>query len=193
MMRARGWTIGVLLLAAGVSAAGCDRLKKPEDPQALRSRVLAADPKFSGVVKQRDELANRIQVLHRELQLTRTQIEDQITALRAELQAETKQTDQQVQELKNQLQPEVERVELTLAMAREELKGKRRQRGALGRSISRLRKSIKQATAVPPDERTKLDQELGSHLEETTRLDKELAALAEHIKLLDAKRRLLKL
>ena len=171
---------------------GCQR--KAEDLQAVKSRVLAADEKFSAPLAKHDELANQLQVLDRELQLKRTQIEDQIAKLRGELLEATKQSKQQAEQLKAQLNPEVERVELALAMAKEEQKSKRRQRGALGRSVSKLRKSIKQAQdSQAGEDPTKLSQELTNHLEEMTRLDKELASLGQHIELLEDKRQLLKL
>ena len=181
----------VLFTILGFEIPGCQR--QPVDLKALRHDVLKTDPAFAAALNKHDELASRIEVLERELDLKRTQVEDQIARLRAELREATEDTTRRTKEIKSQLDPEVERLELALTTARDELKDRQRQRANLGRVISSLRKSIKGGTQPAGKERAQLDQELGEHLREMERLDQELAAMNQHIALLENKRRLLRL
>jgi len=167
-------------------------------PQAneeqLRNEVLKADPSFADALNKRDELDNRIMQLERELALKQTQVDRQITLLRKELQETRVQVTQKTQKITAVLKPYLERVDHALAMASEELSSKRSQRASISRSISRLRKALKQEK--PPwtePERARMDQELAELLRETERLDHEIAALNEHIRLLKTKRLLLRL
>ena len=80
------------------------------------------------------------------------------------------------------------------SLGAEDLKGKERQRSQLGRSISRLQKSLKQTNPPWPEaERRKMDADLQELLKEMQRLDRELGVLNEHIRLLNIKRLLLRL
>ena len=167
-------------------------------PQAneeqLRNEVLKAEPSFADALNKRDELDNRIMQLERELALKQTQVDRQITLLRKELQETRVQVTQKTQKITAVLKPYLERVDHALAMASEELSSKRSQRASISRSISRLRKALKQEK--PPwtePERARMDQELAELLRETERLDHEIAALNEHIRLLKLKRLLLRL
>lgn len=192
----RPWLLVLVpALAAGVAAAGCDRIASLHvNMEQLRKDVLQADPAFAQALATHDELANRISVLERELSLKRTQTERQVTQLRAELQAATAQVKQSTATIKALLNPTVERVELAISMASEELKTKRRQRAGLGRQVSQLRKSLKQPNGPWTDaERLRMDRDLSELLVETQRIDEEAAALQQHLRLLKNKRLLLRL
>ena len=92
------------------------------------------------------------------------------------------------------IDPDRKRVELAYAMAAEELRAKRNQRASIGRSISRLRKALKQQQAPwTTEERSHHETELEDLLRETKRLDQEIAALNEHLRLLKIKQVLLRL
>jgi|GEM_PF-1415356 len=181
----------MLFTVFGIQLPSCQRT--PVDTKALRQEVLKSDPAFAAALNKHDELASRIEVLERELDLKRTQVEDQIARSRAELREATEETTRRTKEIKALLDPEAERLELALSTAREELKAKQRQRANLGRAISSLRKSIKGDSQPAGKERAPLDQELAEHLREMERLDQELAAMQQHIALLENKRRLLRL
>jgi len=65
-----------------MSGTGCG---PPVKPEAIREEVLATDPGFSLTLSKRDELANRLMLLERELDLKRTQVEQQVAGLRKRL------------------------------------------------------------------------------------------------------------
>jgi len=179
----------VALLCFCVASCG-----PPANPQALREEVVKIDSRFAEVLEKRDELANRIKVLERELALKKSQVGHQIAQLRKELNEATQQFNQKIQKTKTLLAPDVERIELALSMAADELKGRRHMRASLGCSISRLRKALKSEQAQwAQSERARMDQELAELLQETQRLDQEIAVLNEHIRLLKIKRLLLRL
>ena len=164
--------------------------------EALRQEVVKADPQFANALDQRDELAERLTLLERELVLKKTQIGQQIAKLRKEFAEVRRQVRQKVQQTKEQLKPEQERVRFALAMATEELKAKRSHRASLGRSISRIRKTLQDrppTSAWNDDDRARLDAELQELLQETKRLDRETEGLAKHLRLLKAKHALLRL
>jgi len=166
----------------------------PANPQVLRDEILKVDPRFAEVLEKRDELANRIKVLERELALKKSQVGHQIAQLRKELSEATQQVNQKIQKTKTLLAPDLERIELSLSMAADELKGRRHMRASLGRSISRVRKALKSEQAQwAQSERARMDQELTALLQETKRLDQEIALLNEHLRLLKIKRLLLRL
>jgi len=155
--------------------------------------VLKADPSFTEVLEKRDEQANRIKLLERELDLKQRQVEQQITQRRNELKTARQQVQQKIAKLKVLVQPDVERVELALSMAVNERQTKRDHRASLGRSISRLQKALKQERASWSDaERARMDGELADLLRDAQRIDHELSALNEHIRLLKIKRLLLR-
>lgn len=159
----------------------------------LRQQVLAADPEFEASVMKRDEVADRLTVLKRELALKRQEAGSQIAKVRQDLQAATDRVNQKIDKEKKLLDPDLKGVALALAMASEELRAKRQQRASLGRSISRLRKALKQgAEPRSASERAQRDRELNELLAESTRLDQELAALRAHIRLLKMKQMLLR-
>ncbi len=180
-------------MSCALGLSGCG---PPPNPERLRQEVLEIDPAFSWSLEKHDELANRIGLVERNLALKRSQIERQIAQLRKDLDDASAKARQDIQRIKLIIQPEVQRVELTFAMAVEERKAKRGQRASVGRSISQLRKSLKEGPNTPqwtPAERARLEGELGELLAEAKRLDQELAALNEHVRLLKIKRLLLKL
>jgi hypothetical protein len=85
-------------------------------------------------------------------------------------------------------------VELARSLASEERRAKRTHRASLGRSLSRLRKALKQPNAQWAEaERVRLAKEQDDLMHEIQRLDQELAALNEHIRILEIKNLLLRL
>ena len=174
------------------SAGGCGW--KPADRHTIRMEVLKADPTFSGALETHDNVANRIDVLERELALKRTQVERHVAQLRNELRTATTKVERDSAGLRTLLNPVIESVELVFAMGVEELKTKRSQRASLGRSISRLRKTMKDARGQwSTSQRERMEHELAELQRETQRVDQELAALNEHLRLLKKKRLLLRL
>lgn len=179
------------LLLFCVWVAGC---WAPANPERLREEVLKTDPGFTEVLEKRDDLANRIMLIDRELELKRSQVEQKITQLRKDLEGVRQQATQKTEKIKTLLKPDRERLDHALSMATEERRAKRNQRASVGRSISQLRKALKQANPPWTDaERAKMERELDTHLQETQRLDQEIAVLNEHIRLLKVKRILLQL
>lgn len=180
-------TIGVGLCAL----AGCS---PPGQSEKLRKEVLSTDPAFAKVLDRRDELADKVTLLQRELALKNSTVERQIAQLRTELREAKREVAQKVRQTTVQLKPEQERIGLAIGRATEELKAKRAHRDSLARSISRIRKALgdKGATWTATD-RSRMSQELDDLVRETQRLDQELAALARHLRLLKAKRLLLRL
>ncbi|MBI3087831.1 MAG: hypothetical protein HYY91_02975 [Candidatus Omnitrophica bacterium] len=181
----------LMMAVALCGMAGCS---PPGQSEKLRKEVLSADPPFAKVLDRRDELADKITLLQRELALKKSTVERRVAQLRAELREAKREVAQKVRQTAVQLKPEQERVELAVGRAAEELKTKRAHRDGLARSISRIRKALgdKSATWTAAD-RSRLAQELDDLARETQRLDQELAVLAKHLRLLKAKRLLLRL
>lgn len=179
------------MCALGLSGCG-----PPPNLERLRQEVLSGDPEFSSSLEKHDELANKIGLLERNLALKRSQVEKQIAQLRKELDDATAKARQEIQRTKILIQPDAQRVELAFSMAVEERKAKQGQRASISRSVSQLRKSLKEGPNAPQwtaPERARMTGELNELLAETRRLDQELAALNEHLRLLKIKRLLLKL
>lgn len=172
----------------------CSGCGPPANSQRLREEILGVDPAFSEVLEKRDEQANRIKLLEREYDLKRTQVEQQIVQLRNDLRASRKQVNEKITRIRGLLKPNIERVELARSVANEERRAKRAQRATLGRSLSHLRKSLKQSQVpLDPAQRSRLSQEEAELLSEIQRLDHELAALDEHLRILQIKQLLLRL
>ena len=187
----RVWLCAVCCALSAGTGIGCG---PPANQEQLRTEALKVDPSFSDVLQKRDEVANRILVLDRELTLKRSKVESQISQLRKELSDAEAQVHQKTEQFKTHLDPDRKRVELAYAMAAEELRAKRNQRASIGRSISRLRKALKQQQAPwTAEERDHHETELEDLLRETKRLDQEIAALNEHLRLLKIKQVLLRL
>ena len=179
------WT---LCLLAG---SGCG---PPANPEQLRKEVLKADPGFAEVLAKRDEQANRIALLERELALKRNQVERQIVQLRNELKAVSTQANEKMQKIQLLIKPDQDRLALAQNLAIQERRAKQAQRSSLGSSISQLRKSLAQTTPPwPAEERAKMERDLQELMKETERVDRELDGLAQHIRLLKTKRILLRL
>lgn len=177
-------------LSAGL-AAGCG---PPANPQQLRQEVLKVDAAFADVLQKRDEVANRITLQERELAVKRSRAESEIARLRHELTAAADQARQKTTQLKAQLDPDRRRVDLAFSMAEEELRAKRQQRASLGRSISQLRKTLKDPKSTWTDsERARMDRNLADLADDTRRLDQEIAAINQHLRLLKIKRLLLRI
>ena len=177
-------------MVVALGSAGCS---PPTNPKVLRDEILATDPDFKSSLMKRDEVAERIGVFKRELELKRQEAETHIAKLRQDLKVATDRVNQKIEREKGLLDPDVKNLEFASGMASEELRAKRQQRASLGRSISQLRKALKQSGPQwSAQERAQRDRELSELLEEATRVDQELAALSAHIRLLKMKRMVLR-
>ena len=187
--RVRVW--GVAVCCALIGSAGCG---PPTNPKVLRQDVLAADPSFKDTLVKRDDVAERIGVLKRELALKKQEAETQIAKVRQNLQVATERINQKMNREHALLDPDLKSLDLASTMASEELRAKRQQRASMGRSISQLRKALKQSgTPLSSSELAARDRELHELLAESQRLDQELSALASHIRLLKMKRMVLRI
>ena len=156
--------------------------------------VLQADPEFAMVLDKHRELSNRLQTYERELALKRSTIEQNITQLRKELAAAVSNVRAKAADVRKRMEPDHKRLELALSMAGEELAAKRAQRVALGRSIARLKKAVKNAnSAWTADERAEQETKIAEMLRDAQRLDKEMTVLKAHVRLLKIKLLLIKL
>lgn len=183
-----GWS-GVALASCWILGCGC-----PSNLEGVRQEALKADPRFADALAHRDELAERIALMERELALKKSQIDQQIVKLRKEFGDTRQQVQQKIQHTKLLLKPEHDRLAFALSMATEELKAKRYQRASLGRAISRLRKTLNDRSAQwTPSERSRMDKERDEAMQEAQRLDHEINALTQHLQLLKRKRLLLRL
>lgn len=178
------------LVAASAAIGACDN----PNSDRLREDVLKADPKFADTLEKRDQLADRIQLIKQEFAVKKSQIQGQIAKLRQELSQAQRQVQQKLQQMSSQLDADRARLAMALSMAREEFKVKQQQRDSLGRSISRLRKALKDSPSTwTESDRAKMDRELADLLQEARRLDQELAGLRAHLQLLTRKHTLLRL
>lgn len=178
------------LIAASAAVGGCDS----PTSKRLREEVLKADPKFADALEKRDQLADRIRLVKQEFSVKKSQIQGQIAKLRQELGQAQRQAQQKLRQVNSQLDADRQRLALALSMAREEFKVKQQQRDSLGRSISRLRKALKNSQPPWTDaDRAKMDRELADLLQEAGRLDQELDGLRAHLRLLEHKQTLLRL
>ena len=179
------------MVAIAWPASGCSQ--RPMNAEAMRGEVLRADPEFVRVLERRDDLASRVKVLENELALRRGQVERQIDQLRRGLRETTEQVNHNIDGIKALLNPIAEDVDRDLTTATAELKARREQRASFGRSVSGLRKSIKQhAIQWTPPERSEKDNELAEMLDEIRRLDHEIAGMEAHLRILHMKRQLLR-
>ncbi len=180
-----------VIVAIAFALHGCDR--RPMNTEAMRAQVLRADPEFATVLERRDELSSRIKVLENELALRRGQVERQIAQLRQGLRETTDHVNHSIDGIKALLNPALENIDRELAEANTELKLHRDERSSLGRSVSSLRKSIKQhATQWTPPERAQKDDELVQLLAEIQRLDHEISGIDAHLRIVRMKRQLLR-
>ncbi len=182
---------GLMLIVLSVGIAGCG---PPANPEKLREEVLKADPLFADTLAKRDDLANRIALFQRELDLKQSQAEQKIAQLRKDLADVRQQVTDKTEKVKTLLKPDRERLDLAQSLAVADRRAKHSQRASIGHAISQLRKALKQ-TAPPwtETERARMTKELDAHLQEAQRLDQEIALLNEHIRLLKIKRILLRL
>lgn len=149
---------------------------------------MAADPAFKAPLMKRDAVADRLVVLKRELALKRQEAENQISKIRQDLKGATDRVNQKIEREKSLLAPDLKELTLASDMASEEMRRKRQQRASLGRSVSRLRKDLKQNKDASSEDRAQRERELAELVEEAKRIDQELAALSAHIRLLKMKR-----
>jgi hypothetical protein len=135
-----------------------------------------------------------VTLLERELALKRTQAEQQISQVRKELNRTSEQVTQKIQKTKALLKPDTDRLDLALSMATAELKARRTVRSSLARSLSQLRKALKTGNPQWTEaERTRMQKESEDLVRDVQRIDHEIASLNEHVRLLKAKRLLLRL
>ena len=187
----RFWSTLIVAILAPFLIGGCDQFQNQEK---LRQEVLSADPQFAHVLQKRDQLADRMILSQREFAVKKGQLEGQIAKLRDELAQARRQADQKIRQSNGQLDADRQRLMLALSMAQEEFKAKHHQRDSLGRSISRLRKALKEPGSTWTNaDRARMDRELAQLVEETTRLDQELQGLRSHLRLLKRKQALLHL
>ena len=76
-----------------LGSAGCS---PPTNPKVLRQEILAADPDFKASLMKRDEVAERISVFKRELELKRQESESHIAKIRQDLKAATDRVNQKI-------------------------------------------------------------------------------------------------
>ena len=183
-----------LILLLSLSFAWLPRSCAPVDRQQLTNEVLRADPAFSTTLEKYRFITNRTVTYQNELALKRGTVERQIAQLNQELAATTETIKKRTAELKARLRPDQERLELALAMASEELSVKRAQRASVGRSIAKLRKTLKspQGTWTAAESATH-QQQLDEMVRDAARLDRERADLNQHIRLLKIKSLLIRL
>ena len=184
------WILPVAALLL-VSAAGCGRT--PSSEQALRKQAVAADPAFAKVLDRRDDVADRLRVISHELTLKQNQIEGRVAQLQKELNEAKTQATRKIRETRESLQPDEARLRLALSLSADDDNAKQHQRDSVSRSVSRLRKALKDHKAGWSDgERGRMDGELADLLAELKRLDQEMRVLKEHRKLLKIKLDLLR-
>lgn len=194
-MNRRGHVLNVLLLAPvlALSFKGCQGFA-PANRGALEQDVLKADPSFGSVLEKHRELSSRIQTYERELELKRSDVDAQIGQLRKSLAAAAKSANTKISQTKSLMDPDRERLRLALTMAGEQLRGTQLQRSSISRSVSQLRKALKQEnTALSAKERAGQAAQLDELLRDAKRLDVEILALREHVRLLKLKLLLSKL
>ena len=182
------WDLPLLALLAMAFGCGApNRAKWTEE-------VLKADPGFRKLLDQRDEYASQAATAEREFALKRDTIQRTIEKLRGDLAESRRTLERKRAHFQELLEPDRRKLEFDRSMAAEELRTKRTQRASIGRSIARLRKTLKQANAEwSSQERQQQDHQLKELTEETRRLDEELAALQRHLDLLKRKLLLLQL
>ena len=179
---------GLGLLIAGWLALSVSGCSAPANREQLAKQVLAVDPNFSSVLDQHQDLTSRIETYQRELALKRATIEHSIADLRKELETAVTNVRAKIDAAKAQLDPERKRLEVQLTLAGEELRAKQAQRANIGRSIAKLRKTLKEAgQALTEPERATQEGQLEEHLREGGRLDREISGSKEHIRLLKLK------
>ena len=162
----------------------------PANREELVKEVLKADPEFVSVLEKHQQLASRIETYEKELALKRTTIQQNIKQLQKELAVAAENARLKMADVKKKMEPDRQRLDVALSMAAKELRERREQRAALGRSIAELRKAAKNPNATATDqEREKLNEMLA----DAQRLDRERATLTEHVRLIKIKLLLIKL
>ena len=157
-------------------------------------QVLKADPAFASVLDRHRELANKIDTYERELSLKRSTVQHSIEQLRKDLDVATASVAGKMAETRKRIAPEQDRLNLALSMADEELRAKRMQRASLGRSLSQLKKAVKNAgTAWSAEELGRQQARIDEIVRDAARLDQEMATIKEHVRLLRMKLLLIKL
>lgn len=181
--------LGALVLgAAGVSCS------PPKSVEELRQEILSRDPAFGDALGKRHELASRIDVIERNFELKRTKIEQRIEALRQELKGDRAKADQDIDKTKALLEPDLERLRLALSLASEERRAKQQQLASLKRSLSQMRRALKEDRAQwTTSERAEMERDLADLQQAIERMGHESTGLDEHIRLLKMKQRVLRL
>lgn len=160
----------------------------PTDRSQLAEEVLKMDPSFRPILEQREEYTSHIETAQREFALQRATVQRAITQLREDLAESGETLRRKKAHYKELMEPERRRLGFAVSMAMEELRAKRAQRSGIGRSISKLRKVLKEADETwSEQERKHQEAHLNEMLQDAKRLDDEVARLKDHLKLLKRK------
>ncbi len=179
-----------LLILVLCFAAGCSRASRDD----LAREVLAVDPAFAQVLEKHQELSSRVETFEQELALKRQTVKGRIDQLREELNLTAAKVREKVTQTEQLLAPDRERLTLALSMASEQLRAKQAQRASIGRSIAKLKKSLKVGTeALGRSDLEARERQLADMTRDAQRLDQELAGLKEHVRLLKVKLLLIRL
>ena len=171
------------LLLFGLTSCGV-----PANREELAKQILKTDPAFASVLDRHRELASKIDTYERELALKRSTVQRTIDQLRKDLIAATATVRSKTADAKKRMEPEQERLKLALSMAGEELRAKRAQRASLGRSISQLKKAVKNAgSAWSAEEHAHQEAQVDDMVKDAKRLDQEMDVMKEHVRLLKVK------
>ena len=178
-------------LALTVANAGCALFV---DEEEIRKEILEADSSFGEVLERRDTYAGQIETAQREFALKRATVQRAIEKLREDLAESQRKVQGRKEHYSELMEPDNRKLEFAVSMAKEELRGKRVQRSSIGRSMTRLKKSLEEADATwSKQERERQQAKLEEMLKDAERLDQEMDALSEHVRLLKLKLRLLKI
>lgn len=184
-------TLCVAALALTFAHTGCAFFV---DEEEIRKEILEADPSFGGVLERRDTYAGQMETAQRELALKRATVQRAIEKLREDLAKSQRKVQGRKERYSALMEPENRKLEFAVSMAKEELRGKRIQRSSIGRSMTRLKKSLEESDATwSPQEREHQQVKLEEMLRDAGRLDQEMGTLNEHVRLLKLKLRLLKI
>ena len=163
---------------------GCTPLKRED----LVNQVLGEDPGFTQVLDKHRELATRIETCERELDVKRKAVERKIKQLRQELAEATAVARHKITEIKRLMDPDRKRIEQALSEASVKLRTAQTQRAALGRSISKLRQTLKDKQVNgTPKARAEQEAQGEEMLRDAKRLDHEISDLKEHVRRLKMK------
>jgi hypothetical protein len=113
--------------------------------------------------------------------------------MRQELKGSASVVKSKTAEIKERMEPDRQQIELDLAKATEELRGKQVQRSTIGKSMAQLRKNLKASDQLSVEEQTRQQQELDQLTRDAGRMDEEISSMKAHIRLLKIKLLLIRL